>query len=104
MLYEDNPYYHPEKSGLKILWQIDTGGSYEFDMFVVWQHQDGTLWYDSDAGCSCPTPFEDAKLKALTNDTFWNFQQALKNHRDITIDDRNECETMVKVRLDQLLN
>lgn len=56
-----NPYYNPDELGLKIV--VDVTGSnscYDFDMFVVWQHEEtGKFYYASDSGCSCPAPFED---------------------------------------------
>lgn len=37
----------------------DFGGSYEFDMLVVWRNREtGTVVYAEDSGCSCPSPFE----------------------------------------------
>lgn len=54
-----NIYYDPEKFGLEIVVDIDTGCGYEFDMFVVWHEKaTGRLGFATDAGCSCPTPFE----------------------------------------------
>lgn len=54
-----NIYYQPEAFGLKVLAELDEGAAYEFNMLVVWQDAEGYLWYGADAGCSCPTPFED---------------------------------------------
>lgn len=53
-------YYEPEKVGLRILAETDrSSGNYEFDCFVVWQHIDsGRLYYDTDEGCSCSSPFQ----------------------------------------------
>jgi hypothetical protein len=50
----------PEKFGLKIIgnlsWDDD---AYQFDMTTVWQDiTTGELFYASDSGCSCPSPFE----------------------------------------------
>ena len=56
---ETNIYYNPEKFGLMVVDEIDLGGSYEFDKFVVWRTADGRLVYLTDSGCSCPTPFEE---------------------------------------------
>lgn len=58
--YDMNVYYNPEKSGLKILGEIDTADSYEFTKLVVWERiEDGVLFWGTDSGCSCPSPFED---------------------------------------------
>lgn len=53
-----NPYY--DNCGLITLESKDNGGSYEFDMAVLWKHDaTGRLFYGFDSGCSCPAPFED---------------------------------------------
>lgn len=52
-------YYKPEEHGLSILGSAELDLAYEFDMFVVWQADNGQLYYGSDCGCSCPSPFED---------------------------------------------
>ena len=62
---EVNPYYDPQKLGLKIVGEIDCGGGYEFDKFVVWEKADGSKWYATDSGCSCPSPFENTELADL---------------------------------------
>lgn len=60
-----NMYDNPEKFGLKLIGMVDIAGSYQFDMFVVWK--DGRRFcYAQDAGCSCPTPFEDQAKDDLT--------------------------------------
>jgi hypothetical protein len=53
-------FHSPEKFGLKIIgnlsWDDDP---YQFDMTTVWQDiTTGELFYASDSGCSCPSPFE----------------------------------------------
>lgn len=55
-----DPYYQPEKLGLEIVAEADRRGlSYEFNMVVVWRRlADGKLFWESDAGCSCNTPFD----------------------------------------------
>lgn len=61
MSYDSNVYYHPEKHGLKVVAEIEYSDlSYVFDTRVVWKHMlSGLLYTARDAGCSCPTPFED---------------------------------------------
>ncbi|MFJ8394364.1 hypothetical protein [Streptomyces sp. NPDC094144] len=55
-----NLYYSPESHGARILGDVDTADSYEFSMFVAWQRvADGAVFYGTDSGCSCPSPFED---------------------------------------------
>lgn len=60
-----NVYYSPEAFGLTIVADADAGEMYEFDMFVIWVDASGTYWWDSDAGCSCPTPFDDMNLENM---------------------------------------
>lgn len=53
-------YYQPEHFGLTQVAEIDySTGSYEFDLRVIWRHEGGALYTARDAGCSCPSPFED---------------------------------------------
>lgn len=101
MTFEDNPYYNPEKCGLSIFDSIDTADSYQFDIFCIWKKDDdNTLWWETDSGCSCPTPFEWVKdLNPITADTFYNFEEALKNHRDISKEDFNRIKDTVRDHL-----
>lgn len=104
MNYDNNIYYNPEKWGMSIFDQIDTAGSYEFDMFVIWEKDDDkTLWYATDSGCSCPTPFENinsmSDLNQITTDTLYNFEQALKNHTRISTEDYKNMYNSVKLHL-----
>ncbi len=97
MNFKDNPYYSPEKCGLKVIYDIDTADSYEFNMLVIWEKfDDKTIWWDSDSGCSCPTPFEDHSLKEITSDTYYNFKLALENHSRISREDIIDCESKLK--------
>ncbi len=93
-----NPYYSPEKCGLEIFEDIDTADSYAFNMFVIWKRlEENTLWYASDSGCSCPTPFEDIyELTPITEDTMYNFNDALENHHKITPADVENIKRRVK--------
>ena len=64
---DDNVYYSPEKFGLTVVDEYDHGESYEFDIRVIWKHEDGTYYTAADSGCSCPTPFEGfTSLASLT--------------------------------------
>lgn len=55
----DDVYSNPEKHGLSLVGMVDEIDlSYEFDMFGVWKDENGHLYYASDSGCSCPSPFE----------------------------------------------
>ena len=63
-----NIYSDPEDFGLVILKEFDLAEEYEFHKFVFWgRPADGQIFYASDGGCSCPTPFEDYEgLDSLT--------------------------------------
>ena len=54
-------YYQPEEFGLKKVAEYEQPDmSYEFAMAVVWEHEEsGRLYWATDSGCSCPSPFED---------------------------------------------
>jgi hypothetical protein len=55
-----NIYYSPEKFGLKVVAELEYSDmNYVFDTLVVWADENGVLYSARDAGCSCPTPFED---------------------------------------------
>jgi hypothetical protein len=55
-----NPYYHPEKLGIKEVLIIDENDQgYEFNTLCFFVHEDGRIFSAQDSGCSCPTPFED---------------------------------------------
>ena len=77
-----DPYYQPEHFGLTKIEEIDDPGScYSFEMFVLWRHQDGRLFYAIDSGCSCPSPFEGYTslddLTELTDGTWGMFADSL---------------------------
>lgn len=58
----NNPdlYYQPEKFGLTQIGEIEWSDEcYQFDKTVVWKHEDGRFFLGEDAGCSCPSPFEN---------------------------------------------
>lgn len=52
-------YYSPEQFGLTVVAELSKEPDYDFDMIVVWRHEDGTIYWAHDSGCSCPSPFED---------------------------------------------
>ncbi len=52
-------YCQPDKFELSPIGELDEPDlDYEFSMLCVWQHADGRLFYATDHGCSCPSPFE----------------------------------------------
>lgn len=89
-----NIYYTPEEYGLKVVGVIDTGGSYEFDMTVVLKDEDDNLFYVQDAGCSCPTPFEDKDMEDLTKiDSIEQLEEAvLEYHKYAYENEREKAE------------
>lgn len=65
-------YYQPEAFGLTIVEvEDDPSCGYNFNTFVIWKHQDGRVFYATDAGCSCYSQFEWATtledLELLSN-------------------------------------
>lgn len=56
-----NIYYSPDLWGLDVVGEIDYSVlDYHFDRRVVWKNKETCALYTArDAGCSCPTPFED---------------------------------------------
>jgi hypothetical protein len=60
MSWGENVYDSPANYGLTIVGDVEWEyGSYEFDMTVVFRDTSGNLYIGDDAGCSCPSPFED---------------------------------------------
>lgn len=62
-----NIYYSPEKFGLEIIDEVEWDDEpYQFNYTVVWRDlTTGQLFYASDSGCSCPSPFEDLGVNDL---------------------------------------
>jgi hypothetical protein len=80
-------YYNPEASepGLKVFGCVEKDLSYEFDMVVVWEDKDGNLYWATDSGCSCPTPFENhdfASLDRLNKQSLASFESYIKYYPD----------------------
>lgn len=102
--YNTNIYYNPKKHGLTPFDEVETAGGYEFDTTVIWQDNDGKLYWAHDSGCSCPTPFEDFNsikdLNTLNEDNFYNFKEHLKNQYNISIKQFNDCIKLVKDHLE----
>ncbi len=79
MSYE---YIDPqEKLGLKMVESMDDAGSWEFHKIAFWQHEvSGELYWATDSGCSCPSPWEDhdelADFTRLTEQGFPEFETA----------------------------
>lgn len=114
MSWDTNIYYNPEKNGLTQIDMLsDPDASWSFDDLIVWQHEDGRIFYASDSGCSCPSPFEDFNSledlnKVTDTQESWDaFQDAVMNHckpwRDEAEDklaaDRTEMLRLVATKL-----
>jgi hypothetical protein len=54
-----NPYYSPELLELDMISFDQPDLSYEYNTLCFWATKDGRVFYATDSGCSCPTPFED---------------------------------------------
>lgn len=70
-------YYQPETFGLQVVGEMEwSEPCYDFDMTVVWKDGDGVYYWASDAGCSCPSPFQNyTSISALESGTKY---QAIK--------------------------
>lgn len=95
-----NIYYNPEKFGLRIIGEIEKEPEYDFDMLVVWQHNDGRLFYGQDSGCSCPSPFEDygslEELDEITKANWKQFRSEVEGFSYGSIEEK--CALLNKVR------
>jgi hypothetical protein len=93
-----NVYYSPEDFNLAPLAELElTEPCYSFDTLVVWQHiTTDELYWQHDAGCSCPTPFEDyASLDDLyllgTHGDYMHLEEMAK-----TADDKAAMRTFLR--------
>ncbi len=57
----NNPYYDPEKCGLKLLFTLeDPSQCYDFSTVILVQDiESSKVYVCHDSGCSCPSPFEN---------------------------------------------
>lgn len=75
-----NLYDYPQNHGLELVGDIaDPNLSWEFSIIALWREPaTGALYFASDQGCSCPSPFEDcrslADLTPLTTETWADFE------------------------------
>lgn len=78
-------YHQPESFGLTIIGSLyDPEACYSFNDLIVWEHEDGRIFYASDSGCSCPSPFEDYTslddLELVTLDSWDQFANDVATH------------------------
>jgi hypothetical protein len=84
----DSPdvYYQSDKFDLEIVAEVEwSAPCYDFDLTVVWVDKEGTYYWASDSGCSCPSPFEDYNsLDSLDRGTKWEaisyLTETMKTH------------------------
>lgn len=92
-----DPYYNPEHFGLKTVGEISWHAeAYSFDLTVVWRDKSGTLYWASDSGCSCPSPFESHHLGNLETGTVYDLHEYLAN-RVLEYDEYDQERLTVKV-------
>lgn len=61
-----NIHSNPKEFGLTLIYEVDCGEAYEFDILALWRREsDGAILIGTDSGCSCPSPFEDQSVKDL---------------------------------------
>jgi hypothetical protein len=55
-----NVYYHPAACGLELLATAEEDEAWQFNYVCLWRDlESGRFFMGQDAGCSCPSPFED---------------------------------------------
>ncbi|MFF9525377.1 hypothetical protein ACF1DV_25860 [Streptomyces achromogenes] len=101
--WDTNIYYNPEKHGLTPMGEIDTGRGYDFTKLVVWRRdEDGVIFWSTDSGCSCPSPFEDANsvndLKRIDDAATFSREARtwLREQYDVSADDRDAMERLIR--------
>jgi hypothetical protein len=96
-------YYSPESNGAEILGSVDTIGGYEFNMLAVFRRKsDGALFFESDSGCSCYSPFEGASFENMQHirNASWFAGQArkwLRKSYEPSADDRDGIERLIRI-------
>lgn len=86
-----NIYYSPEKFGLEIAAQLDLGGGYEYDLYLVLR-KDGLLYSATDAGCSCYEPFDGVGVDDLDTLTWANFTMDMDDWLTYKESDKSEID------------
>lgn len=99
-------YCDPAKFTLEVVAEMDDPGAYySYDLLVVWKHKDGRVFYASDAGCSCPSPFEhitslDDLGPPITKDNWDTFVKDTKEHCSYSRIDRQGIDLLSKEAAD----
>lgn len=55
----ENVYYSPESWGLSVVAELSKEPDYDFNIICAWKTKRGVIYWATDSGCSCPTPFEN---------------------------------------------
>lgn len=97
-------YTSPERFDLEIVSVLsDDNLSYEYDMLVVWTDRDGRVFYGTDSGCSCPSPFEDYRdlsdATEVTLDTWDGFSDLVNGCTAYDAADRTQTLSKVSALL-----
>jgi len=91
MGYYNDVYSSPEKYGLEPVGELNEDDlSYEFHMLNVWQHKEtGVIYWQSDSGYSCPSPYENyLSLDALNEiKNKHDLEEFVKNARNFPADE-----------------
>lgn len=108
-----NPYYDtndkPNEVGLVKLGELDEADLfYEYNTLLVVKHEPtGRIFYATNSGCSCPTPFGDYHFSEPDNtnleeikggDSFTSFQREVEGF-PVPQEKRDELLTTVKAAL-----
>ena len=84
----------PPISGFEVLEEISEGGLYyAFNIMALWRETaTGALFFGTDSGCSCPSPWDrtsESDLTPITRETFDEFERAV-NDFPAALDERRD--------------
>jgi hypothetical protein len=95
-------YYDPKSHGAAIVGSVDTIGGYEFNMLAVFRRlEDGALFFTTDSGCSCYSPFDGVTWDGMEEirNASWFAGQArkwLREQYSTDADDRDCIERLIR--------
>lgn len=70
-----NPYYDPGKLGLEMIAFDEPNLDYEYNIACFFANGNGQVYFATDSGCSCPTPFEDRYSGTTQAQCFANMER-----------------------------
>lgn len=91
-----NIFYDPQAFGLTMVASADIAGSWRFDKFVIWSDGD-TLYWATDSGCSCPTPFEDYDRTNLNTGSLNDILKAISSWGTDSYDGRSVIDARMSL-------